>query len=69
MTYKSGVYQHLTGEALGGHGIDILGYGIENDVEYWLCKNSWNTDFGLQGFFKIKIGDSGINDSVYAGTF
>jgi len=44
----------------------MIGYGMENDTEYWLCKNSWS-DWGWNGYFKIKIGDSGINDQVYAG--
>ena len=32
--YKTGVYQHVTGGALGGHAIRILGWGVE--VRYWL---------------------------------
>ena len=45
-TYKSGVYSHHTGEALGGHAIRILGWGEENGEKYWLAGNSWNTDWG-----------------------
>ena len=33
--YKTGVYQHVTGGALGGHAIRILGWGVE--VRYWLA--------------------------------
>lgn len=61
LTYKSGVYQHETGKALGGHAIKVIGWGIENDVEYWLCVNSWNDTWGDKGLFKIKMGNSGIN--------
>lgn len=67
LTYQSGVYQHLSGEALGGHGITVFGFGVENGIEYWLAKNSWGPDWGDSGRFKIKVGDSGINDQVYAG--
>lgn len=67
LTYKSGVYQHLSGDSLGGHAIKIIGWGTENDLDYWLCVNSWNTTWGDNGTFKILVGDSGINDSVYAG--
>ena len=52
-TYKSGVYSHHTGEALGGHAIRVLGWGEENGEKYWLCGNSWNTDWGDNGFFKV----------------
>lgn len=43
--YKSGVYQRHSREALGGHAIRILGWGVEGGVKYWLCANSWNTDW------------------------
>lgn len=43
--YFKGVYQHVHGKALGGHAIRILGWGIENEVPYWLIANSWNTDW------------------------
>ena len=54
VSYKSGVYVHKTGRALGGHAIKIIGYGVENGVEYWLCNNSWNDTWGDNGFFKVE---------------
>jgi len=60
-TYKSGVYQHTTGKALGGHAIKLIGWGTENDVDYWLAVNSWNNTWGDKGTFKIKQGDCGID--------
>merc|ERR1719162_1194736 len=59
-TYKSGVYQHVTGKALGGHAIKLIGWGTESGEEYWLAVNSWNNTWGDQGTFKIKQGDCGI---------
>lgn len=44
-----GVYQHVSGSAVGGHAIKVLGWGVENGVPYWLCANSWNTDWGDNG--------------------
>uniref|UniRef100_A0A3B5PSC1 Cathepsin B n=1 Tax=Xiphophorus maculatus TaxID=8083 RepID=A0A3B5PSC1_XIPMA len=46
---SSGVYQHVSGSYVGGHAIKILGWGEENGVPYWLCANSWNTDWGDNG--------------------
>jgi len=68
-TYKSGVYSHHTGEALGGHAIRVLGWGVENGEKYWLCGNSWNTDWGDNGFFKIKRGNNecGIESEMVGG--
>lgn len=45
LSYKSGVYKHVHGKALGGHAIRILGWGVENGTPYWLIANSWNTDW------------------------
>ena len=69
LTYKSGVYQHVTGSALGGHAIKLMGWGVENGVKYWLCVNSWNEDWGDKGYFKIRRGSNecGIENSVNAG--
>ncbi|XP_042246759.1 cathepsin B-like [Thunnus maccoyii] len=69
LLYKTGVYQHVTGEMLGGHAIKILGWGEENGTPYWLAANSWNSDWGDKGFFKIKRGNDecGIESEVVAG--
>jgi cathepsin B len=67
--YKSGVYKHTAGSFLGGHAVRILGWGTENGTPYWLVANSWNSDWGDQGFFKIARGNDecGIEDGIVAG--
>ena len=35
LSYKSGVYKHVTGDLLGGHAIKIMGWGTENGEDYW----------------------------------
>jgi cathepsin B len=61
MSYKTGIYQHTTGKMLGGHAVTIIGWGVEEGTKYWLCQNSWGAEWGDQGYFKIKIGNSGMN--------
>ncbi|KAF4710152.1 hypothetical protein FOZ62_022220, partial [Perkinsus olseni] len=39
-SYKSGVYKHTTGSLLGGHAVEIIGWGTENGTPFWLVKNS-----------------------------
>ena len=66
--YKSGVYHHVSGGVAGGHAIKVLGYGTENGEAYFLCANSWGKSWGIDGFFKIRQGDSGINQQIYGCT-
>ncbi|XP_064462542.1 cathepsin B-like isoform X2 [Ornithodoros turicata] len=69
VTYKSGVYQQHSGILMGGHAIRILGWGVEDDVPYWLIANSWNREWGDGGYFKILRGSNecGIEDDIVAG--
>lgn len=69
LSYKSGVYHHVTGKMLGGHAVKILGWGTENGSPYWLVANSWNSDWGDKGFFKILRGknECGIERQITAG--
>ncbi|KAJ8965343.1 hypothetical protein NQ317_018796 [Molorchus minor] len=60
VSYKSGVYQYVEGDLLGSHAIKILGWGVENDTPYWLIANSWNGDWGDNGYFKILRGSNHV---------
>jgi len=68
-SYKSGVYIHTSGQVLGGHAIKILGWGTLNGVAYWLVANSWNQDWGMNGYFMIRRGtnECGIEGGIVAG--
>ena len=47
-TYKSGVYTHQSGQMLGGHAVEMVGYGTEDGKDYWLVKNSWNNEWVIE---------------------
>jgi len=68
VSYTSGVYKHTTGKYLGGHAVRCIGWGEENGTPYWLIANSWNQDWGLNGYFKIIRGqdDCSIEEEVSA---
>ena len=69
--YGGGVYRHVTGKARGGHCVLVIGY--DDNLQAWICRNSWGTGFGGathpdgtgSGFFMIGYGDSDISDTMY----
>ena len=65
--YKEGIYYHIWGPPIGGHGVLIVGYGEEKKKHcwsrkkrYWICKNSWSADWGETGYFRIDFGECNI---------
>lgn len=62
--YDEGVYEHEWGSYEGGHLITIVGW---NDADLcWICKNSWNTDWGEDGWFRIRYGECDVGyEAVY----
>ena len=63
-SYRSGIYRHVSGGVAGGHCVSCIGY---NDTgRYWICKNSWGSGWGDNGFFCIAYGECGIDAKMWA---
>lgn len=67
--YTGGVYQAELTKMLGGHAVEIVGYGKEGDIDFWTIRNSWGPDWGEKGFFRIirGVNECGIEDQVMSG--
>jgi C1A family cysteine protease len=57
--YESGVYVKVPSAIFEGkHVVVIVGY--DDALQCWIVKNSWGADFGENGFFRIRWGQTGL---------
>merc|ERR1712048_1447541 len=66
--YAGGIYHHVSGSAAGGHAVKVVGWGVEDGVNYWKIANSWNPYWAEKGSFRIRRGtnEGGIEDQAVA---
>jgi len=60
--YSSGVMDPNT---CGGHGlldedhcVQVVGYNQQANPAYWIVRNSWNTQWGVQGYIYLTMGSN-----------
>jgi C1A family cysteine protease len=53
--YSSGVFDGECGTNLD-HGVVLVGFGKEDQKDYWLIRNSWGSEWGDNGYIKIVRG-------------
>lgn len=56
-SYTGGVLDSTDCGISTNHAVSIVGYGTDSasGLEYWLVRNSWGADWGVDGFIKIAI--------------
>jgi cathepsin B len=64
--YKDGVYQSHSDEPGETHTVEIIGWGEDDGVPYWLVQNSFGPAWGIGGFFKILRGSDHLGIESYA---
>lgn len=57
--YSHGVYRPVTGEWVGPHIIVVVGWDDTNNS--WICKNSWGTGWGMEGYFEFDRDEIGYD--------
>ena len=48
------------------HAVEIVGYGRDNNIDYWKVRNSWSDTWGENGYIRIQRTDS-TNDPGVCG--
>jgi C1A family cysteine protease len=62
--YRGGVYRYNgTSPRRGGHCVSVVGYDEHQGA--WLCKNSWGSGWGMNGYFYIAYGQCGIDADMW----
>merc|ERR1711939_767972 len=56
--YKRGVYSRKCSGAASqlDHCVQLVGFNKQGGKPYWIVRNSWNTDWGVQGYMYLPMG-------------
>merc|ERR1719273_559373 len=57
-TYQGGVMNPSFCLNTLDHGVAIVGYGKDSGLDYWKVRNSWGSDWGEDGYFRIVRGSN-----------
>ena len=67
---KNDIYEwNKVGPVVGGHAVEIVGWGVDNNKSYWIIKNSWGDKWGDNGYFKMIRGQNEclIEENIITG--
>jgi len=57
--YQSGIFNDPSCGISLDHAVLAVGYGIEDDQEYVIIRNSWSADWGEEGYIRLAFGEDG----------
>lgn len=64
--YESGVFTSSSCTTVTDHAMALVGYGTLNGESYWLIKNQWGEDWGMNGYLMTKKGTNMCGVAEYS---
>jgi hypothetical protein len=58
--YKGGIVTDCAA-GMNDHAVNIVGFGEEDGTAYWIIRNSWNADWGEDGYMRVEYGSNQCN--------
>jgi cysteine peptidase B len=58
--YQGGVVTSCDA-GLADHAVNIVGFGEDAGLAYWIVRNSWGPDWGEDGYMRVEFGTNQCN--------
>ncbi|GAB1601596.1 cathepsin O-like [Argonauta hians] len=55
--YQNGIIRYHC-DNTNNHAVQIVGYNMSGEVPYYIVRNSWGPDFGIDGYLHIAVGNN-----------
>lgn len=67
---KKEIYTRQSDQFISGHSVLLVGWGVHDGTDYWIAQNSWGSNWGDGGYFRIVRGkdECDIERNVIAAT-
>jgi C1A family cysteine protease len=66
--YESGILDNPKCSTEINHAVLAVGWGIENDIPFWIIRNSWGPKWGDKGYFKLRKGGNRCGYRTYVAS-
>jgi len=55
--YNSGVFTNTNCGTQLDHATNVVGWGTEDSMDYWIMRNSWGSSWGENGYMRLQVVD------------